>query len=677
MNKFLMFFVFITATLFSQEKKSTCELLSKINTIFKEKHYLPKPIDDSLSVFVFDNFIDELDQNHSLFTKSEYDILSKNRLNIDNEILKGNCTFFDDFITLYTKALYRKKRIIEKIEKTELNYNGTDTIRYTKKAVPFDLLENGLEKVYNKRIRFDILDDIAVYSKNIDSLKQNFSSIEKISRKKIFETEICKIETILNSKNGISEDLKSKYLNYFCTYFDPHSSYFSYDDKSSFMSALSTSNYSLGLDVTLNDNDEIIVADIIPGGPAYKSKKIDKGDIIINVGTGLGENYSVSCSSLDKIGNLVFSDNYKSLLLTFRKKNGKTLEINIQKELMNDEENSIESFVIENEIRVGYIKIPSFYSDYEGNTNKGCANDVRKEIEKFEKEKIEGLIIDLQDNGGGSMEEAQKMVGMFVNSGPISICVDHNKNQEILRDNNKGAIYNGSIVMLINGNTASASEFFAAAMQDYNRAIIIGSKSFGKASMQTIVPVFEKSEQNFVKITIEKFYRITGKSHQLLGIIPDVVIPNLFDSITQREDKYKSALKNDTLVSNVRYTVFGKKNNNQAIFLSKKRVDNNLRFKEVNILNKEIDSVMDLSKTIVLMNFEDIFKKNHSSDMLYDKIKLLSEKEINCNVLNLANNKLLKKKSYQKEINDFEIKNIKSNPYIEEGLNIIRDLNKL
>ena len=667
-----------SSAVFSQKKMGSCLVLSKIDSLLNKRHFAPKPINDSLSVYVFDKLIDHLDENHSLFTKNEFEKLCVNRLQIDNFINDRDCNFLEDIVSQYKIGLIRKKNILEKFQNSTLDYYINDTLKYTKKTAAFDLLETNLEKVYNKKIRFEVLDDIASLSKNLDSLKLNFILLEKNASKKILETEICKIETILNSKNGILFDLKSKFLDLFCSYFDPHSSYFSYDDKSSFLSSLSTSNFSLGMDVTLNDNDEIIIGDIVPGGPAYKTKKLEKGDNIIEVGILDGENYKVTCSSLDKIGDIVFADTYKNLILTVQKKNGKIIVVSIQKLLMDEEENTIESFIIQNDIRVGYLKIPSFYSDYEGNTSKGCSQDVAKTIAKLEKENIEGLIIDLEDNGGGSMEEAEIMAGMFVNSGPISIFVDQKNNQEIVRDYNKGSIYSGPIVVLINGNTASASEFFTSAMQDYNRAIIIGSKSYGKATMQSIIPIEEKNEKEFVKVTTQKFYRITGQSHQFSGIIPDIIIPNLFDSLTERENKFETAFQNDSLVANVRYTISAKKNKERAIKLSDQRVKINERFLEINDLNKQIEAVIFNTDKMLKLDFETVFNQYHISDGLYNRIKVSSEKENNFQVLNIASKtKLFKKNPYKRDINDFNIKSVKSNPYVEESLNIIRDLNKI
>ena len=674
MKKYLLLFL-ISAMSYGQNDDATCVLLSKINTVFQTKHYSPKKLNDSLSVYIFDNFIDEIDNNHALFTKSEYQNLSKKRLLIDDAIINKDCSFFDELVSSYTTALERKKGIIQRIEQTTLNYNGVDTIRFSKKAFDFDTNESVLEHIWNKRIRYEILDDIASQSKNLDSLKQNFTALENIARKKVFETEYCKIESTLNSKNGVAGDLKSVLLNLFCTYFDPHSSYFSYDDKSSFMSTLSSNNLSLGINVTINNKEEIIIDEVIPGGPAAKTEKFEKGDVITKVATISGESYSSSCGALEKIGTLVFSDTYKELLITLHKKNGKVIDVKVQKKLMEDVENTIESFIIENGIRVGYIKIPSFYSNFEGGTNRSCANDFEKELKKLKKENIEGLIIDLEDNGGGSMEETEALSSMFINSGPISIFSDNKRNLEILKDSNKGSIYNGPIVILANGNSASASEFFISVMQDYNKAIVIGSNTFGKATIQTIQPLEAKNNDNFVKVTIGKFYRVTGKSHQKIGITPDVALPILFDNLIERESKSKTALVNDSIPINLNINVEPRKNMGRAIALSKKRVENSERFNEIKKLNTQIDNVLNKDHKFLKIDLESVFNLWHETDDTYQRIKNAAEEEISCQVINTSyREKEITKDEYKKEINDFNIKSVKSNPLIEEGLNIIKDI---
>lgn len=676
MKKFSLLLFLISFSLFGQNSAKTCEILSKINALIQQEHYKPKKVDDSLSVYVFDTFINGLDGNRNLFTKAEYEDLSKYRLLLDNYILENNCSFMDEIVASYKSALERKKKTLEKIQNDPLDYKSNDSVKFSKKHFPFDLVETDFERIWKKRIRYDILEDISKMSSNLDSLTPHFAKLEKISKPKIFQDYLCKLNSVLNSQKGLAYDLQTNFLNIFCAYFDPHTNYFSLDAKTSFMSSLSTSGLSLGLDVTLNEKEEIVVLDVVPGGPAEKTKKIEKDDVILKVSNKKGEEYSVACAPLDKIGELIFSDSNKEIELTIQKKNGSILEILLQKQVMKATSNTVYSFIAEKETKIGYINIPNFYSDFDGFSSKGCADDVDKEIRKLEKDNIQGLVINLQDNGGGSMDEAIKLTGLFIDHGPVSVLVNSKNKQTILKDYERGVSYFGPVVILINGNSASASEFFAAAMQDYHRAIIIGSKSLGKATMQTMVPLDQK-QQDFVKLTIEKFYRVTGDSNQIKGVLPDISFPMLYDSIVPREIGYKTALKYDKINIKTKFTPFNV-NIDKVIELSNSRIQNNASFNEIIAANKEINTLYNDTKKPLRIAFNDVFKDVHEIDTLYKKVKKIVTTENNCTITNNSHDAaLLQSDAFQQEINAAKMKEVKTNPYVEEAIAILNDFNNL
>lgn len=674
MKLFSLSLFLISFSLFSQNGDKTCEILSKINILIQQEHYSPKPVDDSLSVYVFDTFMDQLDANRNLFTQIEYQKLAQHRLQLDNYIVQKNCSFMNDFVSAYQLALKRKKKILDKIQKEAFDYNTNDTVKFSKKNFPFDLAEKDLERVWKKRLRYDILEEISKLSTNLDSLNIHFEKLEKSTKTKVFDTNLCKVSSLLSSKKGIEEDLKNSFLNIFCTYFDPHTNYFSPDAKSSFMSGLSTSNLSLGLNITFNEKEEIIVDEIVPGGPAAKSEKFEKEDVILKVSNKKGEEYLVSCASIEKIGELIYSDSNAEIELTIQKKNGNIQAVLLKKEVMKTNANSVFSYIVEKETRIGYINIPNFYSDFDGSTVQGCADDVAKEIVKLQKDNIKGLVIDLQNNGGGSMEEAIKLAGMFIDSGPISVLVNSKKKQDIIKDVNRNSAYNGPIIVLINGNSASASEFYSAAMQDYNRAIIIGSKSLGKASMQTIIPLEEKKQQDFVKLTVEKFYRVTGESNQIKGIIPDISLPVLFDSITTREVSFKTALQQDAISTKGKFNPLANPNFEKIVALSNLRVKKSEIFNEINIANSEINALYLHLKKPIRLTFKDVFNDFHEIDTLWEKVKKIAERESGCTILNNSEDiQKIQFDTFQQDINTYRIKNLKKNPYLEEAVAILKD----
>jgi carboxyl-terminal processing protease len=571
-------------------------------------------------------------------------------------------------------ALIRKKKVLEKIQKDPFDYTTKDSVRFSKKNFPFDLVATDLERIWKKRIKYDILEDISKLSTNLDSLTQNFATLEKTTKARLLDANLCQVNSILETKNRIDDDLQNTFLNLFCTYFDPHSNYFSLAAKSSFMSGLSTSTLSLGLNVSFNEKEEIIIAEIVPGGPAAKTNKFDKEDVILKVSNTKGIEYTVSCSSIERIGELIFSDSQTEIELTIQKKNGAILKVFLQKQLMKANDNAVYSFIAEKEAKIGYINIPSFYSNFEGNTVQGCADDVAKEIVKLQKDNIKGLVIDLQNNGGGSIEEAIKLAGMFIDIGPVSVLVDSKANQTILKDYNRGSVYTGPIVLLINGNSASASEFFAAAIQDYNRGIIIGSTSLGKATMQSILPLDEQNQQDFVKITIEKFYRITGESHQIKGIIPDISLPVLFDSVIPREISYKTAFKNDVIITKARFNPLPKTHFSELIQLSNSRIKTATLFNEISIANDQINALYNNPKKPTRLVFKDVFNDVHQIDSLWKKVKKIVDSQRNFTISNTSYDlEKLKFDAFQQDINTYKIQNLKNSPYLEEAVAILND----
>ncbi|SHG10624.1 carboxyl-terminal processing protease [Flavobacterium fluvii] len=677
MKKISLLLLLTTYSLLGQNSAKTCEILSKINALIQSEHYHPKPVDDSLSVYVFNNFIDGLDGNRNLFTKIEYEKLSKHRLLLDNYILGNDCSFMDEFVSAYQSALERKKKVLEKIQNEVFDYNAKDTVKFSKKSFPFELTSTEFERVWRKRVRFDILEDISKLGSNLDSLAPHFAKLEKTTKAKIFETYLCKLNSTLNSKKGLEYDLQNDLLNIFCSYFDPHTNYFSLDAKTSFMSSLSTSGLSLGLNVTLNEKEEIVVSEIVPGGPADKTKKFEKDDVILKVSNKKGEEYLVSCAPLEKIGELIFSDSNELIELTIQKKNGNILPILLKKQVMKATANTVFSFIAEKETKIGYINIPNFYSDFDGYSVQGCADDVAKEITKLKNDNVQGLVIDLQNNGGGSMEEAIKLAGMFIDFGPVSVLVNNKGRHTILKDYNRGSSYFGPIVVLINGNSASASEFFAAAMQDYNRAIIVGSTSLGKASMQSILPL-DRNQENFVKLTLEKFYRITGDSNQIKGVVPDIALPVLYDSIVQREDNYETALKYDQIKTKAKFIPYRKDYYPTLIEHSNARLKNNARFNEIIAANVEINALYNDPKKPLRVAFKDVFKDIHEIDALWKKVKKITTTETKCIISNNSyDSEKLQYDSFQQESNTSKIKDLKTNPYLEEAVAILNDFNNL
>ena len=677
MKKIFALVFLLPLTMAAQNHEKACGIFSKINTTLQTRHYKPKPIDDSLSVYVFNTVMESLDDNRVLFLQEDLDLLAKHKYKIDDYIQNSDCSFFTDFITVYKKALDRNKKNLEELGAMQLPLNTTDSLFYSKKSFPYHKDPAKIKSFIRKKLIHDILEDVARISKNKDSLKVHLNKLGKESQSKIVESYLCKSNTLLNPPGGPESNMYNRFFSIFCSYFDPHSTYFSYNEKESFMSSISTENYSLGLYVSKNDNEEVIVEDIVPGGPAYKTGRITKGDQLLKL-TADNKEYPVNCASLETISSIVFSDTYKAVKLDLRKKDGTVYSVTLEKAIMKAEDHSVYSFVLgEGNNRVGYIKIPSFYTAAD-NSIRGCADDVAKEITKLKNDNIKGLILDLQFNGGGSMDEVIKLSGMFIDMGPLAVLTDTRRSFNTIKDYNRGTLYNGPMVVLVNGFSASASEFFSGVMQDYNRAVIAGAKTLGKATMQTILPLDEGNEQDFIKVTVDKFYRVTGKSSQYTGIIPDVQMPIFFDDLMPRENSMPTALRNDTIAANLKFKQLPKEPIARASDLSAKRIAANTDFTKVSALNTKVNTLYQKDKKPLALNFDAVFADVHSMDDIWKDISVSSAREQKFAVSSTTfSTEVMQYDDYQKSNADEKIKAIKSDLYIGEGINIINDLNNL
>ena len=656
---------------FSQSEKKFCETLAQVNKLILENHFKPKSINDSLSAYVFETFLENLDSNNSLFLASDINELKKHKFKIDNYINSNKCDFINEFYKIYSKAFDRNKQIISAITSEPITYSSNEIIKFSKKRKPYCADVNELKKYFRKRILFDILSDVSQISTNKDSLIQNFTAIANSSKKKVLDNFKCNI----NDEILTQEAFNALFINAFCSYFDPHTVYFSNSEKSDFLSGLSSTNYSFGLNFQINEKNDLVVESIIPFGPAYYSNKIEANDVLQKIKIDTVE-YKTNCDFLKKASEIINSNATKTAVFNFRKKNGALYNVTLQKQLLPDYENSVYSYILEKDnVKTGYVKIPSFYSKFEnGKTN--VSDDVKREILKFKDQKISNLIIDLENNGGGSMDEAIKLCGLFINA-PVLAENKYSNNKIFLEgnQNNSKTIYSGSIIVLINGYSASASEFFANAMQDYSMAIVVGSKSFGKGSMQSIFPI-ENESKDFLKVTIGCFFRVTGKSHQRNGIVPNILIPKVFDNQIEREKNEKQALKNEVIASYINSNVYpySEKQKNiieQYNLESKKYPD----IQKIISLQKRVDLLFGDNLKPVKLNFKNVFDYLATYRNLWNDVEKFVKTDYDFQVLTTNFESETSKKNLNVSKSDkIGVKELKSNYTISESIKILNRL---
>ncbi len=334
-------FLILPFIVFAQSEKTTCETLLKINVIIQGYHYKPKVVDDSLSVYVFNSFLKELDEHNRFFTEKEIKNLRKHLYKIDNYIISNKCDFLLDFYNYYSRAIERYKTTLESIQKEELALDSNDTIEFSLKSFPYSKDDKDLKRLFKKRIVFHILRDIAETSTNRDSLITNFESLSQLAKNKIFETYLCKYSGLQISK----KDFYAKFIAVFCTYFDPHTMHLSQSDKSSFLSNVSADNLSFGLNIAMNEKEEIIVEQVVPGSSAYLSNKISNGDQVLKI-SHAGKEYVIACSSIQKIEEIITSSEYKKIDFTLRKKSGEVYTVTLTKNVMKDYDNNVYSYIL-------------------------------------------------------------------------------------------------------------------------------------------------------------------------------------------------------------------------------------------------------------------------------------------------------------------------------------------
>lgn len=673
MKKVIFFLVlFFSKAILAQSKTNACTTLSKINALLKEYHYKAKPINDSLSVYVFNHFIKDLDDRNVLFLESEINLLKQHKYKLDDYINNLNCSFLNEFYNVYQKAVSRHNAIIETVKRENFPFSSSEIMKSYKDVMPYLKTEAELKKFYKKRMLFDVLNEISQSSNNKDSLIAIFPSTSQTYKQKIFDDYSCE-----STKYDLSfEAFYKLFFNVYCSYFDPHTEFFSTNEKSNFLSSVSSDNYTLGLTLSVKEKNELTIVEIFPGSPAYFSEKIELGDQIIKI-KSKEEEFQVNCFNFEKTVKILSSSEYKNVFVTLKKKSGEVYTANLYKQVMRDYQNSVYSYILERDNqKTGYIKIPSFYSTLEnGKTN--VSDDVALEIAKLKEEKITGLIIDLENNGGGSLQEAILLCGLFVNAPYLAQIVTKVHQIEIVGNQKPKKIYAGPIIILINGFSASASEFFANTMQDYNLALIVGTKSLGKATIQEIMPLPDENEQ-FLKLTIGEFYRVSGKTNQYVGISPDIEISGLYDDQMQGEDSFATAFKNDKIERIVDVTKFPMNEKQKKVILEyKQKSKNNIEFQKCNKLKATFNQFFTFKKVAIPLQFNAVFELNklYGFSKKWKEIEVFVKSQYPFTVSNTSIDLAkIQANNYLKSLNTTQIKNLKTNFRVFESIKIISSL---
>jgi len=666
MHKILGFILFlVTFSTFAQKDTTFCQKATLVLETLEKNHYQPKTIDDDFSTYVLKTFFKRIDPKRMLFAQNDIASFGNLQTKLDDFLLGKECDFIQELSNSYEKQLTAAQKSIEKVAKSKLDFSGKDTISYgsIKDESQFSKNRKTLQKRWTKKIRIEIIRDYLSLSN-----PSNFKKVKAQIKSKIIDENNCYIQDKIQTVNGIQSYIETIFLDVVCSYFDPHSNYFDPTDNDNFMNSIGTETNSIGVWFSKNSDGKIIVSGLQTGSKAWKEKEINAGDLVLSLSAG-DAILNTTCLSLSSLYDFINDEANTSIAINVLTSKNTNKTITLEKENLKIEQNAINTFILKGEYTIGYISLPSFYTNMDYGF--GSANDIAKQLFKLNAINIDGLILDLRDNGGGSMKQAIDLAGMFIDKGPLGIYRDAKNNREIIKDFNRGTLFTKPMIILVNQGSASASEFITAALRDHHRAIIVGSKTYGKGTIQTVMPL--QGEVGFIKITIDKMYGFRGNTHQASGIVPDIIFPSLHVGIEDGESGNTNFIKNDTILKDVYFKTPKAVDYKNIRIKSMMRMKQNPSVKTIKEINSKLLSYLSKGRKLAL-SVEGIKKDNDTFDVIFEKSDDLEMKHTTFEVLNLEDYKeILGYNKNKATLNSYTLKNIQTDHEIEETYQIILD----
>ncbi|MDD2108007.1 MULTISPECIES: carboxy terminal-processing peptidase [Pseudomonas] len=523
------------------------EIVASLNVVelLKRHHYSKPPLDDARSVIIYDSYIKLLDPARSYFTAADIAEFDKWKTQFDDFLKSGN---LDPGFTIYKRYLDRVKQRLD-FALAELNkgvdkidFNAKETLLIDRKDAPWMKDQAELDDLWRKRVKDEVLRQ-KIAGKEPKQIQETLTKRYKNQLSRLDQTR--------------AEDIFQAYINTFAQSYDPHTNYLSPDNAENFDINMSLSLEGIGA-VLQSDNDQVKIVRLVPAGPAAKTKQVAPADKIIGVAQGNKEMVDVVGWRLDEVVKLIRGPKGSVVRLEIIPASNAPSDqtskiVSITREAVKLEEQAAKKSVLKlkqdgRDYKLGIIEIPAFYLDFKayraGDPEyKSTTRDVKKLLTELQKEKVDGVVIDLRNNGGGSLQEATELTSLFIEKGPTVLVRNSDGRVDVLEDENPGAFYKGPLALLVNRLSASASEIFAGAMQDYHRALIIGGQTFGKGTVQTIQPL----NHGELKLTLAKFYRVSGQSTQHQGVLPDIDYPSIIDTKEIGESALPEAMPWDTI----------------------------------------------------------------------------------------------------------------------------------
>lgn len=663
-------------------------LIQTIVEGLNQLHYAPKKINDNFSEKAFDLYLDRVDGARRWLTQEDLAKLNGYELKIDDEVNAANYEFFNTSVELLKAGREKSQGYYREILAKPFDFEKEESYEFGRDERPFAKDDKELYEYWRKSLKYETLTRLSTKLKEQEKSEEveakTFEELEKEARKATLETFDKWYDQINKDRRS---DFLNNYLNSITNVYDPHTGYFLPKDKENFDISMSGTLEGIGARLQ-TDGEFTKVISIVTGGPAWKQKDLKVDDLITKVAQDGEEPVDVTGFRIDDVVKLIRGKKGTTVTLTVKKIDGSMEDIPIERDVVIMEEGYAKSAIVDLKDvadNVGYIRLPRFYADFNRRGGRSCATDIAKEIEKLKAENVSGIILDLRDNGGGSLRDVVKMSGLFIEEGPIVQVKARGRKPEILEDKDSRVQYEGDLIVLVNSYSASASEILAAALQDYGRAVIIGAgeSTFGKGTVQrffdldrAIRDANEVKPLGEVKLTIQKFYRVNGGSTQLKGVVPDIVLPNRFTYIDTGEKQHDFPME-WTEIEPVPYSQNVTKLDNMAALksASQARVSTNETFKLVEESAKYLKEQRESSSySLNLKSFE---AQKAEREKIADKYDNMMEEIEGIEVVNLPGEfEEIAEDEGKAARNKEWLNNLKKDIYLEEALHVMRDMQK-
>ena len=675
---------FTTKTFNDPNKDKT--LIELISYVLKNGHYDAKEVNDSFSREVYKDYLEALDPLKRYFYASDIEEFRKYENQIDDQIKNKEISFFDLTHQRLVKRMAEAEDMYRDILTEPFDFSEQEVLSTDYDQQGYVANKEEMKERWRRQLKFSTISNF--YDKKQEQ-KRELENNTDYEAKSDTELEAEARELTLSSLEeyfDFSDDLERKdwfsmYVNAIVEEFDPHTYYFAPMDKDRFDMAMSGKLEGIGARLQ-KKNDNVKIVEIISGGPAWRGEEVEVGDEIIKVKQeDEQEAVSVIGMRLDDAVNLIKGPKGTKVTLTLRKVDGTIEDVVITRDVVEIEETYAKAAMVEkNERLYGVINLPKFYFDMEDYSQRNAASDVKKEIIRLKKEGMDGLVIDLRNNGGGSLKTVVDIAGLFIKEGPIVQVKSKLEGQEVLKDKDPSILWDGPLVILVNELSASASEILAAAMQDYKRAVIIGSKqTYGKGTVQNVLDLNrwvknnELGDLGALKLTTQKFYRVNGGSTQLEGVKSDVVVPDRYSFIDIGEKDQKNPLPWDQIEA-ASYEVWdGYIDFEEALANSQARMAKN---EHIQLIKENAEWIRDQRQDQTFpLNYEDYSAEMEENEKQAEKFNKLSEYKSNLTYESLPYEKdLFTVDTVLAEKRERWHENLSSDLYMEEAVNVLEDM---